>query len=117
MSYRVLGEFESYDLAEIAAVKVKNRYPGTGRFSIKFLNGEQMQKQKFEEYTVPAMFEPLNGAAGGASEFWNTQGAGQKEPEYLENRAVILSLDASDETAQDISGFLTALGGLNIAVY
>jgi len=112
MTYRIIGEFDSVELAELAAGKIKARFPDVCRVSVKSVVG-----RGGENAEPPVAFPMLSGPGSSFSLIWDNDDKKNDLPEPFENKAAVLSFDIGKEHLKDALGLLTALGGRSSEIF
>lgn len=107
---QINAEFESVDLAELAARNVRYKFEGVQKIRIRYHAGAQEDERLF----VPAFSS--TGTAGypnevGVGGYYQAVGA---ETERI--RSAILMIDAGEDSTKRIAAYLRGLGGINIKI-
>lgn len=111
MICRINGEFDSVELAELAAGRIKAKFPDIRHIAVKAVISRGTQSE------APIALPMLSGPVSGFSMFWNTEEEQKKLPEPLENKAAVLSFDIERKNSKDALGLLTALGGRDAEIF
>lgn len=112
MAKTVSAEFDSVDMAELAARNVRYKFEGISKIKIKYRSIED------NSYLVLPSASAMNGTLG--LDYPQSYGAiafdGEEHTEADENRSSRLLIEASDHSSARIASYLRGLGGIGIKV-
>ena len=113
MSQMVSAEFESVDLAELAARNVRYKFEGVSKIKIRY---RAMEHEEYH-FITPVVFTNITYGNG----YIDAYGAGAlyyKEPnnETEESQTGTLMIEAEAVSAKRIASYLRGLGGIKIKI-
>lgn len=118
MNKTITAEFDSIDIATIAARNVTQRVKGISEVKISYKNsyGEGAKEQLFSDFFIPQNF--MSGVIVNESVNYpvnyNAVNEKRQRNDDITTKYVIVEIKTSNENARNIKSNLRAYGGLNI---
>lgn len=112
MNQTISAEFESVDLAELAARNIRYKFEGISKIRIRYPSIEG------EDGVLSFPVVAVNNTLGvGFPQTYEDEGYDGPQPQEREqSRASILLVEAEADTAERIASYLRSIGGLGIKI-